>query len=73
MTKLYWDTHYHFNNDYAIKTLTKLNSNKVIHIEKLPVFNSREEAFEYYTGLMMMSYKIDEEFIDQQGDYLETP
>jgi len=59
MIKLYWDTHYHFNNDYAIKTLTRLNSNKVIHIERLPVFNSREEAFEYYT----MSYNIDEEFI----------
>jgi hypothetical protein len=33
MNKLFWDTHYHFNNDYAVKTLTKLNSNKVIDIE----------------------------------------
>tara|TARA_R100000458_G_scaffold46964_1_gene45615 strand:+ start:289 stop:465 length:177 start_codon:yes stop_codon:yes gene_type:complete len=57
MNKLFWDTHYHFNNDYAVKTLTKLNSNKVIDIERLPVFNSREEAFEYYTGLYDMEYE----------------
>lgn len=60
MIKLYYNTHYHLNDGYVIKTLTKLNSNKVIHIERMNInkynllMNQKKDYFEqeYLTGLI---------------------
>jgi hypothetical protein len=53
MFNLNYNTYYHLNNGYVIKTLTKLKSNKVIHIERMPTYESKEDYFEqeYLTGL----------------------
>lgn len=54
MFNLNYNTHYHLNDGYVIKTLTKLKSNKVIHIERMPTYESKEDYFEqeYLTGLI---------------------
>jgi hypothetical protein len=62
MFNLNYNTHYHLNNGFFIKTLTKLKSNKVIHIERMPTWESEKEYFkqeyedyyeqDYLTGLI---------------------
>ena len=62
MFNLNYNTYYHLNNGFFIKTLTKLKSNKVIHIERMPTWESEEDYFkqeyqdycvqEYLTGLI---------------------
>jgi len=46
MFTIKYNTYYHLNNGYVIKTLTKFNSNKVIHIERMPTWESKEDYYE---------------------------
>lgn len=47
MYELYYNTYYHLNDGYVIKTLTKLKSKKVIHIERMPTYEY-ESVDDYY-------------------------
>ena len=56
MYKLYYNTYYHLNDGYVIKTLTKLKSKKVIHIERMPNYES-ESVDDYYQDYFEGKYE----------------
>ena len=48
MFKLYYNTYYHLNDGYVIKTLTKVKSKKVIHIERMPTYEPVNDYYQDY-------------------------